>query len=259
MLHEIQRAIATRPRNTRLVFLSDYDGTLAEFHPDPTVPMLSPARRELLTVLSRRSDLSIGLVSGRRIVDLRTRTQLPRQAFLSGLHGMEIEVEARRWQHPNLDASRRHVRALAAALGTVRDQVPGLLLEDKDVSVAVHVRGIEPERREAALALAEACAAPWLARRELRRLEGALVLEYLPNIASHKGDATRWIIRDIEKREKQRAWVVFVGDDITDEDAFREIDFGIGVLVGSRLSAASHQLSSTQDVELLLRWVVAHA
>lgn len=257
MLSAIQRAILTRPADTRLLFLSDYDGTLAEFHPDPTVPVLSDARRFLLTQLSHRPELSIGIVSGRRIVDLRTRTQLPRQAYLAGLHGMEIERGSERWQHPDVDRSREHVRALAERLEEVRDRVPGMLLEDKDVSLAVHVRGVEPEFRDESLALAEASAAPWLATGQLRRLEGALVVEYLPNIACHKGDATEWIIQDVEARCGSPAWTVFVGDDVTDEDAFRAIKRGIGVLVGSRPTAASHQLSSTFEVEALLRWLAS--
>jgi trehalose 6-phosphate phosphatase len=255
MLNDVQRAIASRPPDRRLVFLSDYDGTLADFHPDPTVPMLSPARRDLLCTLAHRSDLTVGLVSGRRIVDLRTRTQLPSQAYLAGLHGMEIEVDQRRWKHPDLDASHRQVQELFARLEWVRDEVPGLLLEDKDVSLAVHVRGVAPELREAALARVATCAAPLLARKQLRRLDGALVVEYLPNIACHKGDATKRIARDVESRHGARPWIVFVGDDVTDEDAFRAIDSGVGVLVGSRPSAARYQLSSSDEVEALLKWI----
>jgi trehalose 6-phosphate phosphatase len=223
------------------------------------VPMLNPERRALLCQLARRKNLSVGLVSGRRIVDLRTRTQLPRQAYLAGLHGMEIEVDQRRWQHPDLEASREHIRELETRLEDVRDAVPGLLLEDKDVSIAVHLRSVDESRREAAVSLAEACAGPLLNEGFLRRLNGSLVIEYLPNIACHKGDATRWIIEDVEARCGSPVWAVFVGDDITDEDAFGAIDTGIGVLVGSRPSRATHQLDSTLEVEALLQWLADNA
>ena len=255
MIEEVKGAIAGRPVGTRLVFLSDYDGTLAGFHKDPTIPRPSKETQELLGRLAERDDLSFGIVSGRRIADLRTRTQLPSHVYLAGLHGMEIEVGARRWQHPDLGEAREAVRALNERLEAVRSHVPGLILEDKHASVAVHVRGVAAAARADALREADACAAPWVESGELRRLPGNLVLEFLPNIACHKGDATRWIAGDVATRCAAQPWVVFVGDDVTDEDAFLAIDHGASVLVGSRASAANYQLGSIIDVTALLAWL----
>jgi len=255
MLPDVQRAIANRPADTRLVFLSDYDGTLVDFDPDPTIPVPSPETTELLARIAARPDMSFGIVSGRRVADLRTRTQLPTRVYLAGLHGMEIEVGSNRWQHPDLDRARKYVRALNERLYDLRGKVPGLLLEDKDASVAVHVRTVDPALRSEALAMADSCAAEWVSNGQLRRLPGNLVLEYLPNIACHKGDATRWIARDVEKRCGASPWVVFVGDDVTDEDAFKAIKAGASVLVGSRQTAATYQLGTTADVNALLAWL----
>jgi trehalose-phosphatase len=257
MLADVQHAIQNRPAGTRLVFLSDYDGTLVEFHDDPDIPMPSDETRTLLNTLACRTDLSLGIVSGRRVPDLRTRTQLPSRVYLAGLHGMEIEVGTKRWRHPDLDAARDAVRALSEHLEDVRAEVPGLLLEDKEASIAVHVRTVDPTYRDAALALADACATHWTAQGQLRRLEGKMVHEYLPNIACHKGDATKWIAEDVETRCGVKPWIVFVGDDVTDEDAFKAIEHGVGVLVGSRPSAAQYQLGSIRDVDRLLAWLAS--
>ena len=255
MLNEVMSAIDARPEGTRLVFLSDYDGTLAGFHKDPTIPRPTKETQELLCRLAERADLSFGIVSGRRIADLRTRTQLPSRVYLAGLHGMEIEVGARRWQHPDLGEAREAVRALNERLEDVRRHVPGLILEDKHASVAVHVRGVAAAARAGALKEADECAAPWVESGELRRLTGSMVLEFLPNIACHKGDATRWIADDVATRCEAKPWVVFVGDDVTDEDAFLAIDQGASVLVGSRVSAAKYQLGSLAEVTALLAWL----
>jgi trehalose 6-phosphate phosphatase len=257
MLNEVKRAIDGRPAGTRLVFLSDYDGTLAGFHKDPTIPRPTRETQELLCRLAERDNVSLGIVSGRRIADLRTRTQLPSRVYLAGLHGLEIEVGSRRWQHPDLGIAREHVRALSERLEEVRRRVPGLILEDKHASVAVHVRGVVASARAEALRDADTCAAPWVASGELRRLTGNLVLEFLPNVACHKGDATRWIASDVAERCDSTPWVVFVGDDITDEDAFLAIEHGASVLVGKRPSAASYQLGSLTDVTALLAWLTA--
>jgi trehalose 6-phosphate phosphatase len=254
MLADVKQAISKRPAGTRLLFLSDYDGTLAEFDPDPTIPRPTPQTAELLCKLAGRPDISFGIVSGRRVSDLRTRTQLPSRVYLAGLHGLEIEVGARRWQHPDLDPARQYVRSLYERLDDVRN-VPGLVLEDKHASVAVHVRAVEPARQMGAIARADRCAEEWLVSGKLRRLTGSSVVEYLPNIAAHKGDATRWIAKDVEERCHQPVWTVFVGDDVTDEDAFKAIDNGIGVLVGSRDTFATHRVADPNEVCSLLDWL----
>jgi trehalose 6-phosphate phosphatase len=258
MLQAVQRAILGRPGDSRLVVLSDFDGTLAEFHPDPAAPMLTWERHALLEAVAFRPDVSVGLVSGRRLRDLLSRTALPPHVYCAGLHGMEIEVDDRQWHHPDLEPSRRHVRELAGRLREVMARVPGAIVEDKDVAVAVHTRSVDPDKRDEVATLAEACAAVWLLSGQLKRLEGNCVVEYLPNIACHKGDATLWIARDVQARFARPSWVVFLGDDVTDEDAFRSINEeldGIGVLVGSRTTSATHRLPDIQDVDLLLRWL----
>jgi trehalose 6-phosphate phosphatase len=255
MLDAVKRAITARPAESRLVILSDFDGTLAEIDPDPAAPMLTWERHALLEAVSFRPEVSVGLVSGRRLHDLLRRTALPPHVYYAGLHGMEIEVDDREWHHPDLEPSRSQVRALAERLREIAPRVPGVILEDKQVSIAVHTRTVAPERRDEAVALAEASAAPWLASGQLKRLEGKCVIEYLPNIACHKGDATRWIAEDVKNRFGQSPWVVFLGDDVTDEDAFESLDEGIGVLVGPRPSAATHRLQDIEQVDELLRWL----
>jgi trehalose 6-phosphate phosphatase len=253
MLDDVLRAISGRPKGTRLLFLSDYDGTLAEFDPDPAIPRPAKETAELICKLALREDLSFGIVSGRRIADVRTRTQLPGRAYLAGLHGMEIEVGSERWQHPDLNHARQHVRALYERLCDLPGRFAGLVIEDKHASLAVHVRGVVAEVRSDALLEANRRAQPLMATGNLRRMSGNMVLEFLPNVAAHKGDATRWIIKHVENRCRQPVWTVFVGDDVTDEDAFKAITTGIGVLVGRRLTSATHVLTDTHEVCRLLR------
>lgn len=255
MLSAVERAIDARPAGVRLVLLCDFDGTLAELHHDPTVPVLLPERRALLEVLAARRDVSVGLVSGRRITDLRGRTRLPDNVYHAGLHGLEIEVGDRRWQHPELERRWMRIRQLAIRLAALRQEAPGVIIEDKDVSLVVHVRGVAADRRAGVLARARALAAPILAAGGLAVLNGSFVLEFLPDLAWNKGDATRWILGDVATRFGARPWAVFVGDDVTDENAFAAIEQGIGVLVGDRPTAAAYRIPSPVDVEALLRWL----
>ena len=94
MLSDVQSAIEGRPADTVFVLLLDFDGTLAEFNPDPGAPELTPERYELLIRISRQPGVSLGIVSGRRLDDLRSRTRLPDYVYHAGLHGIEGKLEA---------------------------------------------------------------------------------------------------------------------------------------------------------------------
>lgn len=253
----MQAAVASRPAGSAFILLLDFDGTLAEFNPDPGAPQLTPARRECIERISRQPNVRVGIVSGRRLDDLRARTLLPDCVYHAGLHGLEIEIEDRRTAHPDLFAAAKRIAGLAAALRRLTDEIPGTFIEDKGASVAVHARSVAVERREAVFTRADILAVPWIAERLVRRLEGAAVVEYLPNISGHKGDATRWITADVAARTGLEPWVAYLGDDITDEDAFRAITHGISVLVGLRPTAATHKLDGIAGVDRFLRWLVA--
>lgn len=250
MLVDVHRAFGARPRGTRLVVLSDFDGTLAEFDVDPAAPHIRSDARAALVALSSLSDLSLGLVSGRRVADLVQRVALPREVYMAGLHGLEIAVAGRFWQHEAVaaayDAAAGLTRVLAAVLADVRD----CRIETKGASVAVHVRAVPRTARPEVLARADAAAAPWLRPGALRRLVGADVHEYLPAAGWTKGDAVRWIAHDVERRTGQTPWVAYFGDDLTDEDAFRAAD--LSVAVGRRASGARCRLDAPADVALAL-------
>ena len=257
MLAEVQAEVEGRPAETAFVLLLDFDGTLAEFHPDPDAPELSPERWDLLDRIGRQPGVSLGIVSGRRLDDLRARTRLPDRVYHAGLHGLEIEVDGRRITHPDLTWATERMEGLADCLKRLLVEFPGVVLEDKGASVAVHTRQLPKESYERVFARADVLAVPWIAEGLARRLEGSAVVEFLPNISGHKGEATKWITADLETKLQRPAWVAYIGDDITDEDAFRAIDVGIGVLVGLRPTSATHKLNGITEVDRFLRWLAA--
>ncbi len=185
----------------------------------------------------------------------RRRTRLPDHVFHAGLHGLEIEVDGARTSHPDLAAATARIEGLATALKPLLDEFPSAYIEDKSASVAIHCRRMPKEVYACVFARADALAGPWIAADYVRRLEGNAVVEYLPNINGHKGEATKWITTNVEAKFARRAWVTYVGDDITDEDAFRAIECGIGVLVGLRPTSATHKVDGIADVDRLLSWL----
>ena len=257
MLSEVQAAVENRPAESAFVLLLDFDGTLAEFNPDPAAPELTPERYELLMEIARHPAMSLGIVSGRRLDDLKRRTRLPDHVYHAGLHGLEIDAGGVRTTHPDLSDAVARMTGLADCLRKLLDEFPDGYIEDKGASVAVHVRRLPKDMHDRAFARADVLAVPWIAKDYVRRLDGNHVVEYLPNINGHKGDATQWITKDVETKLQRPAWVAYLGDDITDEDAFRAITSGIGVLVGLRPTAATHKLDGIADVDRFLRWLAA--
>ena len=248
-------AVGRRPAGRRLLLLSDFDGTLCEFRPAPESVYLDRTRRDLLDALARRPGVTVGLVSGRRLEDLRARAGLAAPVYYAGLHGLEIVGAGASFVHERVAETRGLLQVLARALDAHLSALDGVRLENKDLSVAVHTRLASPGDRAEARRIVERVVGPHLARRTFRMMPGSAVVEILPNIAWTKGDAVRWIQADVERRHGP-AWPVYLGDDVTDEDAFTAIGAdGLTIVVGDRESAAGLRLPGPPAVEAWLRGV----
>lgn len=255
MVDEVLAALERRPSQAHLVLLSDFDGTLTAFDVDPSRPSLGADTRVTLESLSCRKDVTVGVVSGRRVDDLDAHTNLPSEVYLAGLHGLEIRHEGQAWHHPDLGDSRDLIDDVLERMKAMIGEVPGVRFEHKGVALTVHVRGVAAQARQGVLDTAACIAQPWVAGGALKTLDANQAFELLPNIAWTKGDAVRWIVEHVEARVGRPAWCVFFGDDVTDEDAFEAISTGLSVVVGRRPSAARLRLDSPADVTAVLAGV----
>jgi trehalose 6-phosphate phosphatase len=231
---EVLRALAQR---ALLAF--DFDGTLAPIVDDPEQARLGRRTRALLVAAARLFPCAV--VSGRSRADLATRLAGIPGLELVGNHGAEREAGA---PPPFV---RARVRAWAGAL---RDAAgcEGVTVEDKGYSVAVHYRRarspVEARRRILTLAAALPGA---------RVFGGHSVVNLAPADAPTKADA-------IERfASSYPPWpVLFVGDDVTDEDGFRSPVVTHPVRVGRPdLTAARYHLASQQEVDDLLWCLVS--
>lgn len=257
----VERVIAAwqaRPHDARPLVLLDFDGTLAEFDLDPTTITLTPSRQILLQTLGRRADLSAGLVSGRRIADLRERIPSANTMFLAGLHGLEIEGPGLHFAHHAVALAAPGLSLLSKDLRRAVKPLSGVFVEDKTYSIVMHVRGASKADRLHAITRFKALAEPLLSEGTVRLQPGDQVFELLPNVDWAKGDAVRAIIRQVEADTRETVWPVYIGDDATDEDAFEEIGTnGLTVAVGKRPARASFQIDDPAAVECFLRAILA--
>ena len=208
-LPDVMSVLALTPAG----LITDIDGTISPIAPTPEEAAVSPACRDALQALSARLAL-VAAVSGRDAARAREMVGLDGVVYV-GNHGLE------RWQDGETsiaEEARRYapaIRGAVEALGRGLDS-PGLIVEDKGVTASVHYR-LSPDTTAARDAvLAFLAAAPEASG--LRITEGKLVVELRPPVAIDKGTSLERLVS-----ERGLRGVVFIGDDVTDVDAFREL------------------------------------
>lgn len=234
---ELAEEVRRRAKGKHLVVLLDFDGTLCEFEANPDAVQLPEARRQAIARIQERA--TVAIVSGRRLEDVRQRCAVA-GLIVAGLHGLEIEGLDERYVHPDLEKASAAVAEVHEVLRTVAAEIPGAFVEDKGASVALHFREADAEGQRAALDAFAAAAAPHVERGRLRVMRGSYVLELLPNIEWNKGNAVRWIVERIE-RQKGPVFAVYIGDDVTDQDAFAAVEsHGLPIAASDRVTASVH-------------------
>jgi trehalose 6-phosphate phosphatase len=225
----------------------DFDGTLVDLAETPDSIRVSPDLAPLIARLSERLDGRIALVSGRAIADLERHLECSGLA-VSGSHGLELRL--RDGSHVPL-AARHDLSEARERLRRLAGETPGLLVEDKPFGAALHYRQA-PDQEARVIAEASDLAV----RTGLTLQQGKMVVELRPPGAD-KGDAIRAFMLEpgfIGARP------LFVGDDLTDEDAFRaaaELGGG-GILVGpERATAAKWRLGGVAAVSAWLNEAAA--
>ncbi|MCL4812681.1 MAG: trehalose-phosphatase [Vicinamibacteraceae bacterium] len=253
---QIVSAVVRGTRGPRLL-LFDYDGTLCDFAPAPDRAFISRDVRRLLARLGERPNVTVGIVSGRELDDVRTRVGLGAPLVYAGLHGMQIEADEVTFEHPLIAESEALMQEFVDELIEAVKDVPGVIVEPKTAAVTLHWRQADAEGTVRARTALDKLTAPLVADGRVRLLPGSAICEVLPTIPWNKGDAVDWLREFVGEREGLPPWTLFVGDDLTDENAFRALQgSGLTVLVGERRSLAQGRLDSPADVHELLRQLV---
>lgn len=245
-------ALADRRGQRHQLLLFDFDGTLCPFHPDPGAVQLTDRVRVLLGSLARNPASTVGIISGRRLPDLHKRARITPEIYLAGFHGLEIEAPGEAFIHPEAAAATPLMRAIAKDMSAHLPSLPGVFIEDKVFSIALHYR--EAEERVGVVAQKHflAAASDHLLSGRLRLQPGACVLELLPDVAWNKGRALEWIRERVEDASGP-TYSVYVGDDVTDEDAFRAVGLhGMTIAASEGASGAEFRVDGPAGVERLL-------
>ncbi|MFB3775996.1 MAG: trehalose-phosphatase [Bryobacteraceae bacterium] len=237
-------------RAARLAVFLDYDGTLTRIARRPADALLRDSARSALRSLSRRSGVRVAIISGRSLRDVRSLVGV-RGLTYAGCHGLEIVGPRLVFSEPRAARFRPAVREAARRLAASLRCVAGVEVEDKGLTVAVHFRRADGSAKSAAARAARD--AVHAHNGALRLSRGKEVSEILPNVDWNKGRAVRWILAHAGNG---RALPVYIGDDVTDEDAFAALRGGITVRAGrSAPTSARYTVPGPAAVEAFLHWL----
>jgi trehalose-phosphatase len=245
-LDELEERVAAAPHI--LLFL-DFDGTISRLVANPKDAVLDPEIRSILSALTARQDFTVAIVSGRAVSDLRERAGL-RDVIYVGNHGLEVESDSIRFREPKAEALRRELRSLCLQLKLALSDTDGLEVEDKGLTLSVHFRRVIDHLHDWVRSVTSSTVSR---SRSFGCREGKLVLDVQPQIGWNKGRAIQWIA---SKVGPSSAVPIYIGDDVTDEDAFAAIPQGITIRVGEPAStAAQYSLPDVAAVGQVLQWL----
>ncbi len=235
-----------------IFFFLDYDGTLTPIVSHPEEAILSKKTRALLLAFKRNPRFPLAIVSGRSLKDIRKFVGL-KGIYYVGNHGLEIFA-------PKSGVRQLIPDEIVSELGRIRDQlnsqlknVDGVLIEDKECILTIHYRNVDARWVPSIL---------MMLKQEVRESItplclgfGKMVFEIRPKSNVNKGTA---VLELLEEVKKDKFLPLYMGDDQTDEDAFRVLNRrGITIFVGlSGNSSAQYYVNDPLEVHHFLKIII---
>lgn len=243
-------ALAVRLAASRPALFLDYDGTLTGMAPRPELAVLSDAMRGRVGRVAALCPTAI--VTGRDVEDVKALVGLPGLIY-AGSHGLDIEAPS--GIHRFGDEFRPALERATAALERALAHIEGALVQPKRYAITVHTRLVDPSMKPEVAAITTAVLS---GEPTLRGMPGKEMLELRPDLDWNKGTAVLHLI-DVEGLGDRHP--VYIGDDITDEDAFLALKGrGFGIMVGDHgaPTAADARLPDIESVGRLLDRIADH-
>ena len=241
----------------RLALFLDYDGTLTPLREHPSQAVLSAAMRSVLGACADRGNVDVTIVSGRSLPDITALVGHPGFTY-AGNHGLEISGPGLpMFRHHDLPHYQTAMGRLAAALGDVATD--GAWVEAKGPTLTFHYRAVSETLQTELSARARSV----IQDAGFQARDAHAAVEARPPTGWDKGQAVLYVVRQRHGPTwSEHVRVVYVGDDKTDEDAFRVLaGLGITFRVGhpAVASTATHRLHDVLGVQALLDWLARRA
>jgi trehalose-phosphatase len=249
--NNVKRRIASK----HVVLLLDYDGTLTPIVETPDRARIPEQTKQLLKALSANPGCTLTIISGRRLKDIKKKVGL-RNVVYSGNHGLQIEGPNIRFEVPVSPDCKTILQKIKNELKQMLSPVKGILLEDKGLSLALHYQLTNKKEVPFIRETFHRVALPYLRLGKIKTETGKKVFEIRPATEWDKGKAVLWLLSKQKSHPCGSPILpVYVGDDATDENAFRALkNKGLTIFVGNpKKSYAKYYLKNTKEVFKFLK------
>lgn len=237
--------------NRYICLFIDYDGTLTPIVETPDKAVVAQETKDLLNRLSKAPYCRVAIISGRALKDLKSIVGL-RDIIYVGNHGLEIEGPKIKFESPVALRYKRVIEHIKDDLQLKLSTTKGAFIEDKGLSLSVHYRLVDEKNIQGFLSIFNEITDPYIVRDKIKISSGKKVYEIRPPVIWDKGRVVLWLLaRQQFLLGENKIFPVYIGDDVTDEEAFKVLrNKGISIFVGEpKKSNAQYYLKNTQEVK----------
>ncbi len=237
-------------KNKKIFLFLDYDGTLVSIKNTPFQAKVTNSTKKILKFLIQKSNIKICIISGREINDLKKMVGL-KNIIYAGNHGLKIF-------YANKNMCLKKISSYYyMKLNEIKNKIKGkfkrekgIILEDKKEIFSLHYRLVDLKRQRIVIKKIKNLIKPY--KKNLKLRYGKKVIEILPQIKINKGIAVKVILKKINN--KKFFYPVYIGDDKTDEDAFKVLKTsGLTICVGKKRTNAEFFLNNVKEVIKFLK------
>ena len=244
-------------KNNLFIFL-DFDGTLAPIVSTPDKAVLPKASKMLLKRLAEKQEVKLAFISGRQINDIKSKIGI-KNAIYSGSHGLQLEGPKIKFEPLFSAGYQMIIDRIKNELRQKTAHIQGVFVEDKGVVLTLHYRLVSRKEIPALKIIFHEAVIQYIERNKINIKSGKMVLEVMPPVKWNKGNVVLWLLaRSLFGLQRGAILPIYVGDDVTDEDAFRVLkNKGLTVFVGKyKKSSAQYYLKDHNEVRDFLERIL---
>lgn len=252
-LFDNYKKIERELKNKNIFIFLDYDGTLTPIVKKPEDAIIGIEAKRLIERLKRKYKGRLAVISGRPLTEIKKLVGI-KGIIYAGNHGLEIEKEKKRFNAALPADYKTALKKIKKRLIKELDFINGAFMEDKSLTISVHYRLIK-DGQSTIKKIIDRVLKPYIAGKKIKVNNGKKVIEIKPPVNWDKGSAVLWILKG---KTAGKVIPVYIGDDITDEDAFTALKgHGLTVHVGkTNKSEAEYYLKNSGEVITFLKKIL---